>query len=88
MMDPAWVSIGIGLMGSIVGSGVTGAIAFAALKAWMARREERESTMGKRMDNAEADIEVQSIGLQRLDVRVSVLEDRSPHRQPRDFVPQ
>jgi hypothetical protein len=84
-MDPAWVSIVIGVVGSIFGSAVTGVIAFGALKAWMARREEREVTIATRMANAEADIEVQSIGLQKLDVRVSVLEDRSPHRPPLDY---
>ena len=80
-MDPAWVSIIIGVFASLV----TAVVNYAALKSWMARREERERGMEMRVDNLEADIEVQSLGMQKLDVRVSVLEDRSPTRQPLDY---
>lgn len=83
-MDPAWASIIVGLVSSLIGTAVGGAICFAALKAWMARREELEKSTERRMVNAEADIEVQSLGLQRLDVRVSVLEDRQD-RPPLDY---
>lgn len=89
-IDPAWTSIAIGVVSSMIATAVTGAISFAALKAWMARREQLEKDTERRLSNAEADIEVQSLGLQKLDVRVSVLEDRSPGRQgrqPRDYVP-
>lgn len=41
MIDPAWVSIGIGIGSSLI----TGAIWYAALRVWMAVREEREATL-------------------------------------------
>lgn len=44
-MDPAWASIAIGIVSSIITAGVMGAIGFSALKAWMARREEREAAI-------------------------------------------
>lgn len=40
-MDPAWVSILIGVGSSLI----TGAIWYGALRSWMTRREERESTL-------------------------------------------
>lgn len=40
-MDPAWASIAIGVGSSLI----TGAVWYGALRGWMARREERESTL-------------------------------------------
>jgi hypothetical protein len=40
-MDPAWASIAIGVGSSLI----TGAIWYGALRSWMTRREERESTL-------------------------------------------
>lgn len=87
-MDPAWVSIIIGIVSSVITAALVAAINYAALKAWMARREERERVIEGRVSEMEGDIEVQSLGLQKLDVRVAVLEERSPRRPqgpPMDF---
>jgi hypothetical protein len=86
-LDPAWVSVIVGIVSSLISAVIFGSIAFAALKSWMARREAKEEANERRLANAEADIEVHSLGLQKLDVRVSVLEDRSPRRQPKEFSP-
>lgn len=52
-MNPAWVSVLIGLAGSFVGAAFMAAVGFAALKAWMARREEREKEVRKDVDDHE-----------------------------------
>lgn len=40
--DPAWVQITIGVVSSVITGSILGAVNYAALKVWMARREERE----------------------------------------------
>lgn len=45
-MDPAWAAIAVGIVSSLITAAFMAAINFAALKAWMARREEREANQG------------------------------------------
>lgn len=80
----AWVSIVIGVLSSLVSVAVFGAIAFAALKSWMARREEREISIERRVIDLEGDFEKQGLMLQNHGQRLSVLEDRQ-RRQPMDY---
>lgn len=84
-MDPAWVSIIIGLVGSIIGAAVTGAIAFAALKAWMARREEREHSMGTSIGRLQATADRHEGLLGDHAVRLGVLEHDAGVRAPVDY---
>jgi hypothetical protein len=77
-MDPAWVSIFIGLGSSII----TGAIWYAALRVWMARREEREATF--RLDLSRLHVEhddlVRTVGDH--SGRIRVLENEIDLRPP------
>lgn len=43
--DPSWVAIGVGIVSSIITGAVVAAVNYAALRAWMARREEREQAI-------------------------------------------
>lgn len=86
-VNPMWVSIIVGILSSIISAGIMGAIAFAALKAWMARREEREGSFKERIDDVEELQERHALGLQDHESRISVLEDRSMRGQPRDYAP-
>lgn len=45
-MDPAWVAIIVGVVSSLITAGFMASVNYAALRAWMARREEREATQG------------------------------------------
>lgn len=69
--DPNWVAIAVGIGSSVITGAILGAINFAALKAWMARREERE-------DQNESDIADHEERLRRLE-RGQPL-DYVPHR--------
>jgi len=73
-MDPAWVSIAIGLLGSLIGTVIGSAIAFAALKAWMARREEREQSMGANIGRLQSTVDRHEGVLGDHAVRIGVLE--------------
>lgn len=76
-MDPAWVSIAIGLVGSLIGTAVGSAIAFGALKAWMARREEREQSMGVHLGRLQSTVDRHEGVLGDHAVRIGVLEERT-----------
>ncbi len=52
-VNPIWVSIVVGVISSLITAAVFGAIGFAALKAWMARREERETSIRSDVDDHE-----------------------------------
>lgn len=55
-LDPAWSSIAVGVVSSLITGAVVAAINFAALKAWMARREEREAMLKEDVADHEARI--------------------------------
>lgn len=55
-LDANRVAIIVGIASSVITAAVTGSIAFAALKSWMARREEREASMQKDVDDHETRI--------------------------------
>ena len=87
-MDPAWIAIGVSMVSLLLGPLMSYAAARRGTEVALARQDERQNALEKRVGNVEEDIEVQSLGMQKLDVRVSVLEDRSPRRpagQPLDF---
>jgi hypothetical protein len=85
-MDPAWVSIVIGLFGSLIGAAISGAICFAALKAWMARREEREQSMGMHIGRLPNTADRHDGLLGEHAVRIGVLEHAVDVRPPpRDY---
>lgn len=52
-IDPTWVSIIVGICGSLIGAAVTGAIWYAALKSWMTKRELLEKQSRKELDDHE-----------------------------------
>lgn len=49
-MEPAWVSILIGVAGSMVGGLITGLCAFFGLRTWVARLEERQKSLAERAE--------------------------------------
>jgi hypothetical protein len=55
-MDPAWAAIGVGVVSSLLTAGLMAAVNFAALKSWMARREEREANLSEDVRDHEARI--------------------------------
>lgn len=77
-MDPAWVSILIGLGSSLI----TGAIWYGALRSWMTRREERESTLRLDVTRIEGVQTEQGRTLGDLSGRVRVLENEMDLRPP------
>lgn len=48
-MDPAWVSIAIGISGGLAGGLITGLCAFFGLRTWVARLEEKHSGLAGRV---------------------------------------
>jgi hypothetical protein len=82
MMDAAWVAIIVGVVSSIVTAAVMAAINFAALKSWMARREEREASQGVAMSRLQLvqDEHARTIG--DLGRKVAVLENEMDLRPP------
>lgn len=44
-MDPAWLTIILSVLGSVIGGAFVAAAGFVALRVWMARREEREEVL-------------------------------------------
>lgn len=77
-MDPAWASVAIGVASSLI----TGAIWYGALRSWMTRREERESTL--RLDVTRIEGLQTDIGrtVSNLSGRVLVLENEMDLRPP------
>lgn len=49
-MEPAWVSILIGVGGSLIGGLITGLCAFFGLRTWVARLEERHASLADRVE--------------------------------------
>lgn len=84
-MDPAWVQIWIALGSTIVGSVVTGAIWYGAVKAWMARREEREQSMGVSLGRLQDQVTGHGGLLADHAVRLGVIENEVGLRGPPDF---
>jgi membrane protein YqaA with SNARE-associated domain len=82
MIDPAWLTLIVGIIGSVIGSVVTGAIAFAALKAWMARREEREANQGVVMARLQLVQDEHGRTIGNHSERIRVLENEMDLRPP------
>lgn len=55
-MDATWAAILVGVLSSVITAAVTGAVSFAALRSWMARREERETVVRETVNDHEARI--------------------------------
>jgi hypothetical protein len=55
-MDPGAVQVGLSLLGTVVGSAVTGAIWYGTLRGWMARREVTEAQLVKDVEDHETRI--------------------------------
>ena len=81
-MDPAWVGILVGLGSSIISASIMAAINFAALKAWMARREERESSLGVTLSRTQLVQDEHSRTLGDHSARLRVLENEMDLRPP------
>ena len=81
-MDPAWLTIILSLVGSVIGGAFTAAIAFAALKSWMARREEREAAQGVAMSRFQFVQDEQGRTLGDHSGRIRVLENEIDLRPP------
>ena len=52
-MDAGWTSVAIGVGSAVVGSAITGAVWYGALKSWMAVREEREREAKEKLTDHE-----------------------------------
>jgi uncharacterized protein YqiB (DUF1249 family) len=57
-MDPAWTAILVGVVSSLITGAVVAAVNYAALRAWMARREEREQVIKEDVTDHELRIRV------------------------------
>lgn len=79
-MDPAWVAIIVGVVSSVITAGFMAAINFAALKAWMARREEREQSIGLHVGRLQATVDRHEGVLGDHAVRIGVLEAQQDQR--------
>lgn len=73
-MDPTWVAIIVGVVSSVITAGFIAAINFAALKAWMARREEREQSLGTHLGRMQDTVDRHEGVLGDHAVRIGVLE--------------
>lgn len=49
-MDPAWISIAIGVLGGALGGLITGLCAYFGLRTWVARLEERHKSLAERVE--------------------------------------
>lgn len=49
-MEPAWISISIGVAGGLAGGVLTGICAFFGLRTWVARLEERHQSLADRVE--------------------------------------
>lgn len=89
MMDPAWSAIVVGIASSLITAAFMAAISFAALKAWMARREERESALGTALNRLQFVQDEHSRAIGDHSGRLRVLENEMDLRPPPlDYVPR
>jgi hypothetical protein len=81
-VDPAWVTIFVAAGSSVITAAFMAAINFAALKAWMARREEREASQGASLSRVQLvqDEHARTIGDH--GARIRVLENEMDLRPP------
>jgi len=77
-MDPAWASFAIGVVSSLI----TGAIWFAALRVWMARREWKEQALEVDLARVKLVQDDHGRALGNLTGRVLVLENEMDLRPP------
>lgn len=52
-MNPTWLTLLIGIAGSLIGAAFTGAIWYGALRYWMGKRESFEANTTKTIDDHE-----------------------------------
>jgi hypothetical protein len=81
-MDPAWVAIGVGIVSSLITAAIMAAINFAALQAWMARREEREASQGASLSRVQLVQDDHSRLIGDYGARIRVLENEIDLRPP------
>lgn len=81
-MDPAWVAIFVGVGSSLITATIMAAINFAALKSWMARREERESALVTALSRVQLVQDEHSRTIGDHSVRIRVLENEMDLRPP------
>jgi hypothetical protein len=81
-MDPAWLTIILSVVGSIIGAAFMAAVGFAALKAWMARREEREAAQGVTLSRLQLVQDEHGRTLGDHSGRIRVLENEMDLRPP------
>lgn len=87
-MDPAWVAIFVGVGSSLITAAIMAAINFAALKAWMARREEREASQRVDLSRIQLVQDEHSRTIGDHSGRLRVLENEMDLRPPpRDYAP-
>jgi hypothetical protein len=82
MMDPAWISIIVGVASSVITAIFMAAIGFAALKAWMARREEREAAQANSVTRLQLIQDEHGRTLGDHSGRIRVLENEMDLRPP------
>jgi hypothetical protein len=81
-MDPAWLTIILSVVGSIIGAAFMAAVGFAALKAWMARREECEAAQGVTLSRLQLVQDEHGRTLGDHSGRIRVLENEMDLRPP------
>lgn len=81
-MNPAWLTIILSVVGSIIGAAFMAAVGFASLKAWMARREEREAGQGVTLSRLQLVQDEHSRTLGDHSGRIRVLENEMDLRPP------
>lgn len=81
-MDPVWVAIWVGVASSLITATITAAINFAALKSWMARREEREAALVTALSRVQLVQDEHSRTIGDHSVRIRVLENEMDLRPP------
>lgn len=81
-MDPTWLTIVLSVVGSIIGAAFMAAVGFAALKAWMARREEREAAQGVTLSRLQLVQDEHGRTLGDHSGRIRVLENEMDLRPP------
>lgn len=84
-VNPMWVAVIVGVVSSCIASAFTGALAYAALKAWMARREEREKTLLQNVASLQSQLTTHGGLLGEHAVRIGVLENEVGLRSAGDF---
>jgi len=87
-MDPAWVAIFVGIGSSLVTGAIMAAVNFAALKAWMARREVNEQHQGVAIARVQLVQDEHGRTIGDHSGRLRVLENEMDLRPPpRDYAP-